>query len=162
MKAIIVQFDGNIPNESALLDDLMLCLRNRSDAECGNITILDDKDVADALIRLTMLPSAFGDLLSAKNVTAECKNPKLVQLEIFCKDLIAKVGATSLKPSSLHNQDVLAFLLKNRDQYKEIIAEIAKVDNTIVYAKHRAILNKYDLAKLPHLLRDINPVLKLY
>lgn len=153
MKAIIVQFDGNIPNESALLDDLMLCLRNRSDAECGNITILDDKDVADALIRLTVTPTV---------VVTETKNPKLSQLEIFCKDLIAKVGATSLKPSSLHNQDVLAFLLKNRDQYREIIAEIAKIDNTIVYAKHRAILNKYDLTKLPHLLRDINPVLKLY
>ena len=153
MKAIIVQFNGNIPNESALLDDLMMWLHNRIDAECGNITILDDKDVADALIRLTMVPTV---------IATENKNPKLSQLEIFCKDLIAKVGATSLKPSNIYNQDVLAFLLKNRDQYKEIIAEIAKVDATIVYAKHRAILNKHDLAKLPHLLRDINPILKLY
>lgn len=155
MKAIIIKFEGGIPNETELVSKLALTISKFASAEKVDIAVLNDKDVNEALLRLTDLPS----LITISEVKENAKTT-VSQLEEFCKDVIENIGATSLKTIEVHNQDLLLFLIKNKDKYQKILKFIASItpQKTVCYG----ILKQYDLQRVPSLLKDLNPTFKLY
>lgn len=155
MKAIIIKFNGTIPNGSVLASKLCDIIGEYVTTEEVDITMISDKEVEEALIRCTIPPVAV-------KITTESKDNNLDKLEALCKDIIVAVGATSLKPVTVQDSDLIEFLIKHKAQYSEFLPYVAKINSSGVYKLQRHILEKYDLLRLPELLRDINPFIKLY
>lgn len=156
MKAIVIQFDGQIPSggESRLINALFHNV-NIYTENSGKITvsILSEKEVIEAITNSV-----------AKNTKSETESEKrkLEMLRDFCGTILAQVGKPESKTPDKWRQDFITYLILHKDEWKEIIPIITNIDSSIGYYRHRVILSNYDLDILPSIMRDIKKVITLY
>lgn len=152
MKAILINFDGEIHRESLLMGAIEKAIAAYTTAEKANGAVLDDCEVASILA---------GHIF--KQQQQYKKDPKLEVIRDFCKKIIAETGSPALKKNEILCQDICQYLIKqNRAVIASpvcIIANIATEKNRKEYEK---VLNEYGLNLLPGLLRDVNPIFKFY
>ncbi len=155
MKAIVIKFEGAIKDEPKLASKLSDVIGEYTSAEEGDITILNDEEVTTALIRMSIVPTVI-------NIKENKEDSILKQIESLCKDIITHIGATSLKPLAVHNSDLIAYLISTKNQYSELLSKVAKINGNMTYTRHREVLKNYGLEHMPELIRDINPIIKLF
>lgn len=152
MKAIIIRFEGTIRNEEALVGAFAHAMSNY-------VTVEDDPKV-DILTDLEVEKAIVNSVIVTKEPVS---NSHIEVIREFCKRIIKEIGSPTMKTQALLNQDICKFLVnQNREAIAAAVNIIANIDTTAKYIRHRKLLQEYGLACLPSLLRDINPLFKLF
>lgn len=156
MKAIVIQFDGQIPSggESRLVNALFHNVNIYTEnSDKITVSILSEKEVVEAITNRV-----------AKDTKSETESEKkkLEMLRDFCGTILAQVGKLESKTPDKWRQDFITYLILHKNEWKEIISMIASIDGSIGYYRHRVILSNYNLDVLPGIIRDIKKVITLY
>lgn len=156
MKAIVIQFDGQIPSgdESKLINALFHNVHIYTEnSDKITVSILSEKEVVEAITNRVAK--------STKSET-ESEKKKLEMLRDFCGTILAQVGKPESKTPNKWRQELVTYLILHKNEWKEILPIIENIDSSIGYYRHRVILSNYNLDTLPGIIRDVKKVITLY
>ena len=134
MKAIVIQFDGQIPSgdESKLINALFHNVHIYTEnSDKITVSILSEKEVVEAITNRVAK--------STKSET-ESEKKKLEMLRDFCGTILAQVGKPESKTPNKWRQELVTYLILHKNEWKEILPIIENIDSSIGYYRHRVII----------------------
>lgn len=161
MKAIVLEFDGTIKDEKSLVLELANVLKKQIPdiGGVGTVTVLNDADVAKALVNKAKTVEGKTEI----KITSREEEPDLPKIKLFCKKIIAAIGAPSMQADAEFTSALCRYILsRDRNDIIDTVRIIAKINNKEEFTEHRKILESYGLTRLPEILRDMNYFCKFF
>lgn len=162
MNAIVIQFCGDLAvNRDCLAKKLCdLITTQIEDPNVVSINFLNEKDVADALIRLTIAPSNVVIKDETEDIT---KMPRYRGLVEICQIILAKCAKINKQDLTAFNKSLIRILISSSDflsKNHNILLKISQIHD--VQSNEYAILKEFNLEHLPEFLRNIDKDFRIF
>lgn len=162
MNAIVIQFYGDlVVNQDRVAKKLCdLITTQIEDPNVVSINFLNDKDVADALIRLTIAPS---NVIMKKKTEKLTEMPRYRGLVEICQIILAKCDKINKQDLTAFNKSFLRLLFGSNDflsKNHSILLKISQIHDA--QSNEYAILKEFNLEHLPGLLKDVDGDFRIF
>ena len=150
MKAFIILTDGDIHSDqlSTIAEKLNGALLSEITPRSIHIHYLDEEELAKAIIHQ----------VNTKEVEAEKKAAKEIQLKAFCEDVLSTIGRYPQRDIADYRCKFISWLINNR---KVLNAEIVKSLAKKITPTQAEILHQYGLDSIYIWIRDVYKLLKI-